>query len=192
MKTATLALAALLLLGSCQSPKSKALMSLDRIFQHGAEAQELAVQVRPHVADEGVKPFEGMVSRVSSIMEEANGKARPAVEKLKNPEGWWSRVWGYVKWAVIGIVSLLALLVLGQWGGFPLLRGVVSWLARMGLPLLKGASADAAWVVEEMYERGANTPEYRKKVNKMRATNPSFDGAFIRAKQQYEAKAVKP
>lgn len=192
MKTATLALAALLMLGSCQSPKSKALMSLDRIVQHAVDAQEDAVKVRPHVADEGVEPFESMVGHVSAIAGEANEKARPAVEKLRNPEGWWARMWGWLRKPFYGLLAIALLLFAGQTGMIPQLAGLVSWLARKGLSISRKAVHEAALAVDVVYKDGDKSPATKEFIALKRGMDPSFDGAFKRAKQQYEAKAVKP
>ena len=175
---------------SCQSPKSKALGSIDRISVEASEGSTKAESLRTYLPEEAYKVLDAVIAHFATIVKEANTNAAPSVRKLKNPASWWEQALQWVKWGLIAIIGLWLTLALGQLR-FPLLRTIVSWLARKGFPFLTGASSDAVWVAEEMYERGQNTQEYRKMVNKMRATNPSFDGAFVRAKAEAKRKIAE-
>lgn len=171
-----------LVLVGCQSPKTQAKSSLDRITSHAVAAQEDAVRVAPHVAPEGQKDFSSMTGHVAAIADEATNKARPAVEKLRNPEGWWARMWGWLRRPVYILAAIAALLFAGQTGMIPQLWGLVSWLARMGLSVSRKAVHQAALDVDALYKRGDASPATRERIALTRATDPSFNGAFLREK----------
>ena len=122
-----------LLLPACQSPKTKALRSVDRIVEHAIAAQEDAVEVRPWVQDEGVPKFESMTGHLSSITDEALSEAKPNIQELKNPETWIGRVVSWFKgvlfWVAIALAAILGLFVLGELRLIPGLGAILSWLA---------------------------------------------------------------
>ncbi len=185
MKLTSIALVAALLAVSCQSPKSKALNSIDAISAHVVAAQQYAGEVRPHVAEKGVPPLNSLVEELGEIGTQAATVARPNIAKLDNPESWWSRVMGYLKWAVFGLAAIGILFFLGEAKLIPGVGPLIAWLASKGFSLARSATAEAAMLFKLRKEVKAKAPAHLQAktdaiIAAKRQASPSFDGAYIK------------
>lgn len=185
--------ALLVFAAACSSPKEKTLRSLDRTSAIAAEGQDNAARLRPHVADTGIVFLDKIVDAFTAIATETAEVARPNVEKLKNPETWWGRAWSYAKWILIGIVGLYVLFFLGELKVIPGLGWLISWFARKGITFSRAAAHDANWAAEAMYEHGdEHNDRVRGYVRSRRTMSPTYNGAFIRAKNRAKARRMTP
>lgn len=178
MKTIILALV-LALPVSCQSPKVKALRSVDRIVEHVQAAQNDSKTLRPHVQEKGLKALDSMDDHLSATLKEAVSETVPNIKKLNNPEPWWKDIWLYAKI----LIGLIILFFLGNAGILPIVAQLISWMASKGITLSRSIASEAALSVHTMH-----VPEAREWVAAKRAARADFNGAFLAAKKSEKSK----